>query len=390
VTRCITLVPSSSLHIDLFIKHDTHQLVAEETRNCQVATPRRRKVSKHKEIRLVIIGLGNIGRRFLQVLYDKADHLRKQYRLSFRLVGAADSGGAAIDPAGLDLRAIVALKEQRRSVAQYPDCGQPGLSPLALVRQVDADVLCEASPVDLERGEPGLSCIRAALGKGMHVVTPNKGPLVLAYAELTALAKERGRQLLFCGTVAGGLPALNLGRRDLAGATIHRLEALPNLTTSFILDRMTQGQTYDQALAAAQAQGCAEADPTLDVDGWDAALKLVILANSVLGVPTTLDDVHVQGITGVTQRDLQAARDEGKVIKLVATAERLADGTYQLAVAPTPLPAGHPLARLSGQQMGIVYDTDIYGVISAAILEEEPVPSAATMLRDLLSIYAYD
>ena len=154
---------------------------------------------------------------------------------------------------------------------------------------------------------------------------------------------------------------------------------------------MTQGLTYEQALAAAQAQGCAEADPTLDVGGWDAAIKLAILANSVLGVPATLDDVSVQGITEVTLADLEQAQQNGQVLKLVATAERRAPtesaGSYALTVAPTPLPVEHPLARLSGQQMGIVYHTDIYGVISAAILETEPVPSAATMLRDLLSIY---
>jgi homoserine dehydrogenase len=261
------------------------------------------------------------------------------------------------------------------------------MAPLDLVRQVEADTLCEASPVNLEDGEPGLSCVRTALAKGMHVVTPNKGPLVLAYAELEGLAREKGISLLFCGTVAGGLPAINLGRRDLCGATIHRLEALPNLTTSFILDRMAQGESYAQALAAAQARGCAEADPTLDVEGWDAAVKLIILANSVLGVRATLDDIDVQGITGVTQADLQAASDEGQVIKLVVSATRQQEGEYRLAVAPTPLPASHPLARLSGQQMGIVYHTDIYGTISAAIEETDPTPSAATMLRDLLSIY---
>jgi homoserine dehydrogenase len=262
------------------------------------------------------------------------------------------------------------------------------MTTLELVEQLDADVLCEATPVSLEDGEPGLSCMRTAMHKGIHVVTPNKGPLVRAYPELTALACKQGVQLRFCGTVAGGLPAINLGQRDLAGATIYRLEALPNLTTSFILDQMTQGLTYAQALAAAQAQGCAEADPTLDVGGWDAAIKLVILANSVLGVPTTLDDVSVQGITEVTLADLEQAQQNGQVIKLLATAARRAEDSYALTVAPVPLPAEHPLARLSGQQMGIVYHTDIYGVISAAILETEPVPSAATMLRDLLSIYS--
>ena len=340
------------------------------------------------EIRLAIVGLGNIGRRFLDILDQKTDHLRARYGLTFRLVGAADSRGAALDPSGLNLSQVVQLKQDRQSVAAYPGCGRAGMSAIDLVQALNADALCEASPVNLDDGEPGMSCIRSALNKGMHVVTPNKGPLVLAYSELIALAREKGVALRFCGTVAGGLPAINLGQRDLAGAIVDRLEALPNQTTSFILDQMAHGLSYDQALAAAQAQGCAEADPSLDVEGWDAANKLVILANSVLDVPATLADVSVQGITGVTLADLEEASAAGQVIKLVATAVRRTDGGYTLSVAPVPLPVEHPLAQLSGQQMGVVYHTDIYGVISATILEEEPIPSAATMLRDLLSIYA--
>ena len=340
-----------------------------------------------RTVRLLVSGLGNIGRRFLETMIDKAGLLRERYGLAFRVVGAADSRGAAIDPEGLDLAAIVRLKKAGHSVADLPGRGRPALPPLALIEHLEADVLCESTPVNLKDGEPGLGCIRAAMGKGMHVVTPNKGPLVLAYAELIALARERGVHLRYCGTVAGGLPAINIGQRDLAGATIHCLEALPNLTTSYILDQMTRGQTYAQALAAAQAQGCAEADPSLDVEGWDAANKLVILANSVLGMPATLDDVSVEGITGITLADLEQARAKHQVIKLVASARLEENSRYTLTVAPTPLPAEHPLAQLGGQQMGIVYHTDIYGTISATILETSPVPSAATMLRDLLSIW---
>lgn len=345
-------------------------------------------MQENKQIRLTLVGLGNIGRRFLRVLHLKTDYLRTHYGLSFCLVGAADSRGAALDPAGLDPAQIADLKETGNSVADLPTRGRPGMTALELVQQVEADALCEASPVNLTDGEPGLSCMRAAMRKGMHVVTPNKGPLVLAYPELTALARAQGVRLLFCGTVAGGLPAINLGQRDMAGATIGRLEALPNLTTSFILDQMASGFSYAEALAAAQAQGCAEADPTLDVEGWDAANKLVILANSVLGMPARLGDVAIEGITGVTLADLRAAKEAGKTIKLVAAAVRQEDGSYALSVGPVPLPGDHPLARLGGQQMGIVYETDIYGTISAAILEKEPTPSAATILRDLLSIYA--
>jgi homoserine dehydrogenase len=340
-----------------------------------------------RPVRLIVSGLGNIGARFLAILRAKEEHLRSNYGLAAQVVGAADSRGAAAHPAGLDLATVIRLKEQGRSVADYPTYGKVGQTPLELVQGLEADALCEATPVSLETGEPGLGCIRAALAKGMHVVTANKGPLVLAYDELTTQARERGVKLRFCGTVAGGLPAINLGQRDLAGATIERLEALPNLTTSFILDQMTQGKSYAQALAAAQAQGCAEADPTLDVEGWDAAVKLVILANSVLGVPATLDDVSVQGITDLTQADLEQARGNGQVFKLVACAVRQGEG-YELRVAPTPLPLSHPLAKLGGQQMGIVYTTDIYGIIEAAITETEPVASAATLLRDLLSIWS--
>ena len=341
----------------------------------------------HTLVKLVIVGLGNIGRRFLQVLVDKSEHLRAQYGLTFQVVGAADSRGAAVDPARLDLAQIIALKEQGHSVAEYPQRGQPGMLPLDVVQQADADALCEASPVDLETGEPGLSCMRAAMGKGMHVVTPNKGPLVLAYGELTALAKEQGVRLLFCGTVAGGLPAVNLGRRDLAAATIHRLEGLLNLTANYILTRMAQdGSGYDQALAEAQAAGHAEADPSLDVEGWDAASKLVILAHSVLGHPARLADVAVEGIAGITAGNLQRAAAAGKRVKLVAAAERDGGG-YRLSVRPTWLEADHPLAQLGAMQMGIVYHTDIMGTISAAIVEETPVPTAAAMLRDVIGIY---
>ena len=343
--------------------------------------------SQVRTVRLIVIGLGNIGRRFLATLESKRADLADRYGLAFKVVAAADSRGTAACADGLDVGRIVHLKEEGRSAADYPRWGRTGQTPLELVEQAEADVLCEASPVNLQDGEPGLGCMRAAMRRGMHVVTTNKGPLVLAYGELDALARARGVAFRFCGTVAGGLPAINLGQRDLAGATVWRLEALPNLTTSFILDRMGQGMSYAEALAAAQAQGCAEADPSLDVEGWDAACKLVILANSVLGIPATLSDVEVQGITELTFGDIERAKAKGKVIKLVATALRRDDGSYKLRVAPMPLPVEHPLARLGGQQMGVVYHTDIYGTISAAILEEEPLPSAAAMLRDLLSIY---
>jgi homoserine dehydrogenase len=202
------------------------------------------------------------------------------------------------------------------------------------------------------------------------------------------LAEEQGVALRFDATVAGGLPAVNLGQRDLAAAEIHRLEGIVNLTANYILTRMAQdGLSYDEALAQAQAAGHAEADPALDVEGWDAANKLVILAHSVLNYPATLADVSVEGITGVTAETLRQASAQGKRVKLVAAAERDGDG-YCLSVGPVWLAADSPLAQLGPKQMGIVYHTDISGVISAAIVEETPLPTAAAMLRDVVGIYS--
>jgi homoserine dehydrogenase len=257
-----------------------------------------------------------------------------------------------------------------------------------MAQTASADLLLEASPANMQNGQPGLGCIEAALTRGMHAVTANKAPLVLAFPRLLALARTHGVKLRFDATVAGGLPAVNLGQRDLAAADIHRLEGVLNLTTNYILTRMAQdGLSYDQALADAQAAGHAETDPSLDVEGWDAANKLVILAHSVLGQAATLDDVAVEGILGVTAERLARSAAGGKRVKLVATAEKQGEG-YRLSVRPTSLDAHHPLAQLGPKQMGIVYHTDISGIISAAIVEETPVPTASAMLRDVVDIYS--
>ncbi len=251
----------------------------------------------------------------------------------------------------------------------------------------EADFLLEASPVNLNQGaEPGLTCIRTALRRGMHVVTPNKGPLVVAFQELHELAAAQGVQLRFDGTVAGGLPALNIGRRDLRGAVVHRLEAVPNLVTGFIMDLLSDGLSWDEAVAQGRESGALEGDGSWDLEGWDAAAKLLILTNAVLGYPARLEDVTLTGITRVRRDTLRLARQRGCRYRLLARAERRGDGSYDLSVAPTPLPRDHPLGHMGRKQMGVIYYTDIYGTITATIDEPDPIPSAMTMLRDMLDI----
>ncbi len=340
-------------------------------------------------IRYLLVGLGNLGRRFCEVIVEKAPLLRERYDLELTLVGAADSRGAAYDANGLDPARVAMIKQAGGSVGAYPGVGRAGWDALSLVRAAEADVLLEASPVNLAQGaEPGLSCIRKAMQKGMHVVTPNKGPLVVAYRELHALAKAQGVQLRFDGTVAGGLPAINLGARDLRGAVVQRIEAVPNLVTGYVMDMLADGVSWDAALALARDEGVLEGDGLWDLEGWDTAAKLVILTNAVAGFPATLDDVGRAGIAAVGVEALMSARQHGQRYRLLACAERQPGGDYALSVTPTPLSPERPLGRLGPKQMGVVYTTDIYGVITAIIDEPNPIPSAMTMLRDLLDIYS--
>jgi homoserine dehydrogenase len=341
---------------------------------------------------IVLVGLGNVGRNFLQVLDSQRALLEERYGVAFRVVGAADSGGAAVAPEGLDGAEILAAKARGASVASLCGVGRVGMSGIELLRNVAADVVLEGTPVNLRTGQPGLDLTREALRRGTPVVLANKGPLALAYAELAALSdlgKPGAPALRFSACVGGAMPTINIGRRDLAGARILKVEAVLNGTTQFILRAMEAGQNYTEVLTDAKARGLTETDPSLDVDGWDAANKLVIVANAVLCQPTTLEDVTVEGISRLTTEQLRAAAARGERIVLLCLAERTGgDGAFTLSVRPTPLPLSHPLARMGADEMGVVYHTDISGQASATSLERDPMPTAAAMLRDLLEITA--
>jgi len=337
---------------------------------------------------LLLVGVGNLGRRFSVVIADKHEDLLRRYGLDVRIVGVADSQGAAIAPDGLDGATIEAVKKAGGSVADLPDVGRPGMTGLELIETADADVLCEASPVHLDAGaEPGLSHVRLALKRGLHVSTPNKGPIVFAYRELIALAQNHGVHLRFDGTVSGGLPAIALGARDLRGATIQRLDAVPNLTTGFVLDRLAAGAAWDDAIEEARANGALEGDGSWDLDGWDATAKLAILALAVLDLDVDLHEVPRRGIRDVDLAWLRKQTQNG-LVRLLTSAVRRADGGYDLNVAPAVLSPEHPFGRLGSNQMGITFETDLFGTITSIIDEPTPLPSAATMLRDVLDMYA--
>lgn len=343
-------------------------------------------------LRYILTGVGNIGRTFLEVVEARRERLLVRHGLVLVPVGLADASGTAADPAGLDVLAAVALKRQRRSVSAMSGVGRPGQSALELLAETEADLLLEATPTDPVGGQPGLDLVRAALRRGTPAVLASKGPLVVAFAELAGLsdlAEGAGPSapcLRFSGAVGGALPSVNLGWRDLAGGEITRVEAVLNGTTQMILGLRGRGATAAEALAEAQRIGIAEPDPRLDVEGWDAACKLVILANAVLRQRVGLAAVRVRGIGEVDDAALRAAQAAGGRVSLLAVAARQADGGYALSVEPTTLAADHPLARLGLDEMGIVYHSDIAGRTTATSLEDGPVGTVAAMLRDVIEV----
>ena len=337
-----------------------------------------------KRVGLALVGLGNVGRRFIRLLNERDDMLREKYGLAFSVHCVVDSSGVAVSDDGFDLARLLEHKVCGLKLRELREFDE-GLTLAVALDSVQCDILLEASPVDLNTGDPGLSNCRAGLEHGLHLVLANKAPLALAQAELDRLAADTDVGILYSATFCGGLPVLNIVRRDMVCGKILGFRGIFNSTTNFILEEMLKGRSYAEALNETQERGIAEADPSIDVGGWDTATKLVIAANSIVDTMITLADVSVSGIEDVQPDWLEQCRREGSVLKLVATAERI-DAEWRFQVEPRPVPIASFLGSCSGWEMAIEIQSDIYGKSFHKLWEREPVPTAASMLRDAVHL----
>lgn len=341
-----------------------------------------------------------MGAGVLSMLDEHGPGLARRYGAPLVVTGVAELGGAAVALDGLELGELRRALAAGRALGELPNVGRPAMTPLEMLAESHPDILLEATPVNLRDGQPGLGTALAALCAGVHVVLANKAPLALSYDRLAALSDLadgwggaattlRGGQarprLRFSATVAGALPVINIGWRDLAGCLITRVEAVFNGTSHSILRAMETGQTFAEALADAQRRGIAETDPAVDIDGHDAACKLVITANAVLGQPSTIADVSITGIRDVSVEDVRAASQRGECLVPMCLAE-LQGHNYRLSVGPASLPKDHPLARITPDEMSVVFYSDRVARLSASSLEPGPEPASASMIRDVLDI----
>jgi len=299
-------------------------------------------------MKVLIIGFGFIGRDLARVFEEKLA-LIKQIDKDFRVIGVSNSRGYVYDKGGLDLWKLLKVGE----LSEYRKGYRSGGSSAELIEKSAADLVVEATPTNIKDGEPGLSFMRIALSRSIHVVTPNKGPLVVAFKELTALAEKNECELLYEGTVAGAVPLFSLVRECLRGDRLLRISGILNGTTNYILSKMYFEETsFELALKEAQERGITERDSSYDVDGIDAACKVVILANAIMKREARLEDVERTGIRGVTQEAVSLAKKSNYAIKLIGTIER------ELEVAPKLVPTNHPLC-VHGTLNAVHLETDL-------------------------------
>ena len=340
----------------------------------------------HKEIRLGLIGFGNVGQGLAQILADSAAEYAATSDLDLKIVAVTDAlKGSVSNPHGLDARQLL-QKIAADGNFHGLSSEQPAWDALTMIRECNADVIVEMSYTDLKTGQPATSHLMEALKHKKHVVTTNKGPVALYYSELQELAAANGVHIGVEGTVMSGTPALRLGQEMLAPAHIRQIMGIFNGTTNYILTQMERGLSYSAALAEAQQLGYAEADPTGDVEGFDAAGKVVILAQLLMHTHLRLDEVDRTGITALTPVDISTAAATGERWKLIGSLEWM-DGKLVASVKPQRLPVSHPLAAVSGAANAIHFSTAYLGEITLVGPGAGRLPTGYAVLEDIFAIY---
>ena len=350
-------------------------------------------------MRIALVGFGSVGRALAAMLPARGEHLYRAMGLAPKLVAVIDSRGAAVSEHGLDLAALDAARKARGTVGALAPHGVMLNGPAdaaAIIRDLRADVLVEASPSSLANPHPAMGHIKAAMSSRKHVVSANKAPLALAMPALLELARFNGIELRYSGTVGAGTPVLDTARKLAQGDRITRIRAILNGTTNFILWKMaTENAAYDAALAEAQRLGFAETDPSTDVDGIDTATKVVILANAVRTMVrfpgagaaglSTISDVRISGIRGVQQSRLSEAASRGEVVKLIGDID-LSGERPVLTVSPQDVPSGGPLDTPRSLN-AVQYTLESAGEVTLVGRGAGGSETATAIIRDLVDIW---
>lgn len=336
-------------------------------------------------MKLLFVGFGTVGQGLAELILEKEEQLKKDFGLKYSVVGISDElKGSLLNTNGLDLQQALESVKAGKNISEDSSDKFDG-NALEMIRQSGADVMLEATYTDIKTGEPAVSHVREALEQGQHVVTTNKGPVALFYKDLAELARQKKKIFLFEGTVMSGTPVLNFIRETLAGSKVQEIKGILNGTTNYILTRMEEGLSYDEALDKAQELGYAEAVPDADVLGWDALAKVCILANVVFGADSKPFDYPCEGITGITASAIADARNRGKRFKLIGRVWK--ERNYvKASVGPEEIDLTHPLAGVMGATNALTVSTDTLGDVTVIGPGAGKKETGFSMLIDLITI----
>lgn len=329
-------------------------------------------------MRIILCGFGVVGQNFAKLLLSRSEDLYALHGLKPRIVGVFDSKGAAASSAGLDLNRLLEVKKRYGSIRRYHN-KEKDANGADMISGMEAEVLIETTPSNYKDAEPGMSHIVNAMKNGLHIITVNKGPLALAFPSLMELATYNQVLLKFSGTVGGGTPILDYAKNSLRGERIISFQGILNGTTNYILTNMANGMNFKAALADAKKKGFVEANASLDIDGFDAAAKLVILANWIMDMKVTIKDIERKGISKVTPSDIKKAAARKCAVKLIASSNR------ELVVAPKEIPLDDPLC-VNGTLNAITFNSEHSGQQTIIGRGAGGMETASSILRDLLDI----
>ncbi len=338
-----------------------------------------------KKIKVVLLGFGNAGQAFAKLLLEKKKEILETFGYEIAVVGiTTKSRGGLADPSGIDLeKACRAISEKGRFEDSTKDFSR--LSSMDVVEALDYDVMIELTPLEIFSGQPAIEHIKRAFARQKHVITANKGPIAWAYKELNDLAKKQGSLFYYETTVMDGTPIFNLVDETLKLCKVKKIEGILNSTTNYILEELAVGKKYEDILAEGKKRGFIEADPMIDIAGWDAAAKITALMNVLMHADLTPPDIDRTGIEGITALDLKKADERGNTIKLRCTGT-IENGKAKGIVAPVEVPKGEILSCIDGTSSIVSITTDLMGKLSIVEHGPEIEQTGYGILSDLLRL----
>jgi homoserine dehydrogenase len=335
-------------------------------------------------IRLALVGFGNVGSALARLIIAKHPEVGERYGLDLSVVAiATGSHGIAIDETGLDLERALEIQEREGNLSELSHTSPSSDIP-TLLEEIEAEAVLESVPVNYETGQPAIGYLQAALERGMHAITANKGPVVHGYRALSEIGQANGSRFLFEATVMDGAPIFSTWRECMPGARLLSFRGILNSTTNYLLSEMEAGKSFESALVEAQAIGVAETDPSGDIDGWDAAVKVAALTTVLMDYPLGIQEVDRKGIGDLDADQISTAKENGQRWKLICSVRRDKD-VVRGRVRPERVGPEDPLYHVHGTSSQITFTSDVLGDLTIMGTDPGPGTTAYGMFADLLN-----